>query len=80
MSNPIVKPTRKTRAAGAGPAAKTAAADRARKSAKKPAVAASPVVTDSMIAGRAYDLYLARGGQHGHDVDDWLRAEGELRR
>jgi hypothetical protein len=31
------------------------------------------------IASRAYDLYLARGCAHGHDVDDWLQAERELR-
>ena len=31
------------------------------------------------IARRAYALYLARGCEHGHDVDDWLRAERELK-
>ena len=31
------------------------------------------------IARRAYDLYLARGGEHGHDLEDWLRAERELK-
>ena len=31
------------------------------------------------LARRAYDLYLARGCEHGHDVDDWLQAERELR-
>jgi hypothetical protein len=36
-------------------------------------------VTDSDIARRAYDLYVARGCENGHDVDDWLRAERELR-
>ena len=30
------------------------------------------------IALRAYELFLARGGQHGRDLDDWLRAEREL--
>jgi DUF2934 family protein len=30
------------------------------------------------IAQRAYELYTARGYQHGHDVEDWLRAEAEL--
>jgi len=30
------------------------------------------------IARRAYELFLERGGEHGHDVDDWLRAEREL--
>ncbi len=30
------------------------------------------------IMARAYQLYLQRGCQHGHDVDDWLQAEYEL--
>ena len=34
---------------------------------------------DSEVARRAYELYLARNCQHGHDVDDWLQAERELR-
>jgi Protein of unknown function (DUF2934) len=33
----------------------------------------------SDIARRAYALYLSRECEHGHDVDDWLRAERELR-
>ena len=37
-------------------------------------------VTDIDIARRAYELYLARSGEHGHDVEDWLQAEQELRR
>ena len=31
------------------------------------------------IAQRAFELFLARGGQHGHHVEDWLRAEREIR-
>jgi hypothetical protein len=31
-----------------------------------------------MIACRAYELFLERGAQHGHDLDDWLQAEREL--
>lgn len=31
------------------------------------------------IAARAYELYLARGGTHGLDMEDWLLAERELR-
>jgi hypothetical protein len=27
---------------------------------------------------RAYDFYLERGGQPGHELDDWLQAEREL--
>ncbi len=30
------------------------------------------------IAQRAYELYLARGGADGQDMDDWFRAEREL--
>jgi hypothetical protein len=32
------------------------------------------------VARRAFELFLARGGAHGKDVDDWLRAERELTR
>jgi ribosomal protein L7/L12 len=31
------------------------------------------------IAARAYERYLERGGRDGHDVEDWLAAEAELR-
>lgn len=34
---------------------------------------------DGAVARRAYDLYLARGREDGHDVEDWLKAECELR-
>lgn len=30
------------------------------------------------ITRRAYELFLERGGTHGNDVDDWVRAELEL--
>jgi hypothetical protein len=36
-------------------------------------------ITDRDIARCAYDLYLTGACEHGHDVDDWLRAERELR-
>ncbi|MGH9201826.1 MAG: DUF2934 domain-containing protein [Vicinamibacterales bacterium] len=35
---------------------------------------------DDEIASRAYTRYLARGGEHGHDLDDWLEAEREVSR
>jgi hypothetical protein len=35
--------------------------------------------TYEQIAERAYDFYLARGETPGYDIDDWLRAEAELR-
>jgi hypothetical protein len=30
------------------------------------------------IRKRAYELFEARGGVEGHDVEDWLRAEEEI--
>ena len=48
--------------------------DRAPKSPAQPAA-----VTNGDVARRAYDLYLGRGCEHGHDVEDWLQAERELR-
>jgi DUF2934 family protein len=50
------------------------AADRA----PKP-IAPRATASTGNVARRAYDLYLARGCEHGHDVDDWLQAERELR-
>ena len=36
--------------------------------------------TDEEIRARAYEMYLERGGHHGLDFDDWVRAERELKR
>jgi Protein of unknown function (DUF2934) len=36
-------------------------------------------VPQTEIARRAYELYEQRGGADGHDIDDWLLAERELR-
>ena len=30
------------------------------------------------IRNRAYELYLLRGGQPGHELEDWLQAEREM--
>jgi hypothetical protein len=30
------------------------------------------------IRERAYELYEQRGGENGHDCDDWLQAESEI--
>jgi len=38
-----------------------------------------PSVNEDTIRHRAYELYMQRGGQHGGHVDDWYRAEAELR-
>jgi len=34
---------------------------------------------EERIRQRAHEIYLQRGGQHGSDVDDWLKAEQEIR-
>ena len=34
-----------------------------------------PLVDREALARLAYELYLRRGGEHGHDVEDWLEAE-----
>lgn len=34
--------------------------------------------THKQIEARAYELYLARGGENGHALDDWLAAEMEF--
>lgn len=35
-------------------------------------------VARERVAQRAYEIYLARGGVDGQDLDDWLNAEREL--
>jgi hypothetical protein len=30
------------------------------------------------IAARAHEIYIARGAQAGHELDDWLQAEREI--
>ena len=34
---------------------------------------------DEQIRMRAYELYRQRGGEGGDDMNDWLRAESEVR-
>ena len=36
------------------------------------------ILTTEEIAIRAHEIYQARGGSHGADLDDWLQAEREL--
>jgi DUF2934 family protein len=36
-------------------------------------------IDPELLRQRAYERYLARGGEHGHDLDDWLAVEQELR-
>ena len=34
---------------------------------------------EQQIGERAYAIYLERGAEHGHALDDWLQAEQEVR-
>jgi Protein of unknown function (DUF2934) len=40
---------------------------------------AIPQPTKEQIEHRAYEIYLARGGEHGSDLSDWIAAEQELK-
>ncbi|MEO6120433.1 MAG: DUF2934 domain-containing protein [Terriglobales bacterium] len=49
---------------------------------KSPTAAATPTLTirlEDRIRNRAYELYEARGNHDGHEVEDWLEAEAEIR-
>jgi len=35
-------------------------------------------LTEELIRQRAYHFYEQRGGEHGHDLEDWLKAEAEI--
>jgi len=36
-------------------------------------------LTDRDIAQRAFEIFCERGCEHGHELDDWLQAERELK-
>lgn len=38
-----------------------------------------PQSLEQQIRDRAYELYEARGREDGHDLNDWLRAEEEIK-
>jgi hypothetical protein len=48
---------------------------------RKPARAKPPKWTDAQraqIAELAYQRFLARGGDHGYHMEDWLAAEADM--
>jgi hypothetical protein len=57
---------------------KASVAPRAAQSTAKASVVTR--VTSEAVSQRAYKLFQVRGGEHGHDLEDWLVAEGELLR
>ena len=42
-----------------------------------PSTGENPLKQDE-VARRAYELYQARGGEPGHELEDWLHAEQEV--
>ena len=38
-----------------------------------------PMSVEDLVRRRAYELFEARGHQPGHDVEDWLQAEREIK-
>jgi Protein of unknown function (DUF2934) len=45
---------------------------------KPPTAITEPQELEDQIRQRAYELYEARGGEDGHDEEDWLRAKEEM--
>jgi len=43
------------------------------------ATPSGPGLNHDAVAVRAFELYCERGREDGHDLDDWLQAERELR-
>jgi hypothetical protein len=48
-------------------------------SAPEPGRAGGTPVSQERVAARAFELHLARGGEPGRELEDWFRAEAELR-
>jgi len=44
-----------------------------------PITSAQPKNIEEQIRRRAYELYEARGREHGHDWEDWFRAESAIK-
>ncbi len=83
MAETVKKPTTARKPRATTSAATSAAPKKAAAPKKKAATGKSKVVsiqvTHDQIAGLAHRYWEARGYQHGHDAEDWLRAESELR-
>jgi len=59
-------------------AVKKAAKKTAAKKAPTKKAAMKVAATHTDIAALAHKFYIERGGQHGSDAEDWLRAEKQL--
>jgi hypothetical protein len=45
----------------------------------KLAATTETLIIKEEIRRRAYELFEARGGEDGHELEDWLQAEEEIR-
>ncbi|MGD0291572.1 MAG: DUF2934 domain-containing protein [Candidatus Binataceae bacterium] len=50
-----------------------------KRAAQQPVIKQKPTPTEDDIRKRAYEIYCARSGSPGSEVDDWLKAETELK-
>ena len=50
-----------------------------KEAASKKGIQKQSIPLEEQIRRRAHQIYLQRGGQHGSALDDWFRAEKELR-
>ncbi len=80
MTETTKKPTTRKKTASASASAPTSIASK-RKAAPKAAPKAASVaksVSHEEIAALAHRFWNERGRKHGHDAEDWLRAEQAL--
>ena len=59
-------------------ASKTTTASPAARKPRASTKTAAARPTEDQIRQRAYEIFLAEGGQPGNDLGNWLRAEEEL--
>lgn len=69
---------KRTRKPKAEKAAKYESVAATAKSAPDTKISARAADINEAVSARAYELYARRGYTHGHDFDDWLRAESEV--
>jgi hypothetical protein len=79
MTETTKKPTTRKKATSASASAPTSIASKRKAAAPKAKAAASvKSITHEEIAKLAHRFWNERGRQHGHDAEDWLRAEQTL--
>jgi len=76
---PKKETTKKTTTKRKTTRAKTSASTKKNNGAKKMTLV-NPVEIDERIRSKAYELYLKRGAYHGNDMEDWFKAEREVKK